>query len=71
MISIEKLWPLGGYIWSQEAALEILSRNDYDVQVTEELFKTNSVVFEQFLNGKHNINKKFSRQKITQRFKSK
>ena len=64
---IEKLWPLGDYVWSQESALEYLSVNDYKIENTIQDIQENSEKFKKFLDSNFYI-KKFVVKKLNRDF---
>jgi hypothetical protein len=51
LFDVEKIWPSEKYIYSQEAALELLMQNIYNIEESKQKIKNLSKEFEQILQG--------------------
>jgi hypothetical protein len=52
LFDVEKIWPIEQYIYSQEAALELLMHNNYCIEESIEKIKKKTNDFERILQGK-------------------
>ncbi len=55
VFNVEKIWPVENYIFSQEAALEFLMNNNYNIEESVKKIQERSLDLELFLQGNTNI----------------
>ncbi len=55
VFNVEKIWPVENYIFSQEAALEFLMNNNYNIEESVKKIQERSLDLELFLQGMTNI----------------